>query len=258
MNGRLNDTFPVMQRPAHTCLLAFRVAGQDKTAFSQKMSTDDGAWRALMDQIAGSERDSKTSLPDPILWRQDVGKLAAMTGLRREEFANDKDYAEAVALIVPPPRLPDSSTGMPPLPDHFAEPPLVGDVKSALLDVEPLAGTRGVVVIGIGGAGKSMVASAVARDKSVRHHFSDGVLWVTDDSKRCLLDQLNALAKQFRKLILKRYFRQGKASQYEDKDFKDLNQARGYFPMWQKKHRLKCLLVVDNAWSSVRERLRTF
>lgn len=215
------------------------------------MESDPQAWSVLMEKNALSTRATKFgSLPDPGFWREDVGVLADLTGLR---FGGDKaSYVKAIAGMLSPPRLPDA---VPPLPDQFVKPSLVDSVISELLDISP-GTSRGSVLTGIGGAGKSVIASAVARDKSIRRRFRDGVLWINDDpqefGEESLLHQLKTLAKQFRELVLARHYRQGHAFQYDVPDFKDLRDAQDFFPMWQKKYDLQCLLVVDSAWTVVR------
>lgn len=231
-----------------------RQAGEDKNSFRDKMESDPEAWRALMEKTALSTRATDlASLPDPGFWREDVGLLAKLTGLRRSDFREDKaSYVKAIAGMLSPPRLPDT---VPALPDQFVKPSLVDSVISELLAISPGI-SRGVVLTGIGGAGKSVIASAVARDKSVRRRFSDGVLWVKDDPQEFgennLLRQLKTLAEQFRELVLARHYRQGHAFQYDKPGFKGLRDAQDFFAMWQQKYDLQCLLVVDSAWTVVR------
>ena len=208
-----------------------------------------------MDEIGGAQRKEKsTSVPDRRSWRQDIDKLAPLTGLRFETFEGDeRRYAAAAARIVSPPRLPAI---LPALPAHFVKPPLVENIVLALTSSSVMTQTRGVVIFGIGGSGKSVIASAVARDKTLRRHFRDGVLWLKDEpgnfSEERFLGQLNALAQQFRDLVLVRHYRQGRDSQYADVLFRDHKLARDFFPMWQKKFDLRCLLVVDGVWNVVR------
>lgn len=208
-----------------------------------------------MDEIGAGQRfEESTSLPDPRFWREDVKRLVPLTGLRFEKgFKGDEQsYASTVARMVSPPKLPDN---LPTLPDYFVKPPLVDDVIAKLRRSKEI--TRGVVVTGIGGAGKSLIASAVACDKAITRHFKDGVLWLddnhTDDfNEQMFLGQLNVLARQFRDLVLTRRFRQGRDGlQYDDIQFEDERVARAFFPMWQKKYELQCLLVVDGVWNKV-------
>ena len=208
------------------------------------------SWRKLMDEIACHARDVKSSgLPDPLVWRQDVAKLMSLTGLRLEQFGQGEGcYAQTIALKLSPPKIPES---VPPLPDHFVAPALAENVTTELFR------TRCVALTGMGGAGKSVIASVIARNKSIRRRFCDGVLWLMDgkssDNRSCrLLEQLRALAAQFRDLVLIRHYRQGLEKQFDEFNFTDLEHAQEYFPMWRKKFDLQCLLVVDNVWNSVR------
>ena len=70
---------------------------------------------------------------------------------------------------------------MPPLPDHFVErPEQQRRVKSDLLCEGTKTGTLVVSAIyGLGGIGKSVLATKLARDPDVQSHFSDGILWAT-------------------------------------------------------------------------------
>ena len=70
----------------------------------------------------------------------------------------------------------------PPLPQYFVErPEVTTELKQLLLAPETAqAGTLVVSAIyGLGGIGKSVLASALAYDEEVQKHFSDGVLWAT-------------------------------------------------------------------------------
>ncbi|MEM9093209.1 MAG: NB-ARC domain-containing protein, partial [Cyanobacteria bacterium P01_F01_bin.53] len=71
---------------------------------------------------------------------------------------------------------------MPPLPEHFVERPEHQDkVKEQLLcDDKKTFGTLVVSAIyGLGGIGKSVLASKLAHDDDVQARFADGILWST-------------------------------------------------------------------------------
>ncbi|NEZ54584.1 NB-ARC domain-containing protein [Adonisia turfae] len=71
---------------------------------------------------------------------------------------------------------------MPPLPEHFVERPEHQDkVKEQLLcDDKKTFGTLVVSAIyGLGGIGKSVLASKLAHDDEVQARFADGILWST-------------------------------------------------------------------------------
>ncbi|WP_250565855.1 caspase family protein, partial [Adonisia turfae] len=77
--------------------------------------------------------------------------------------------------------LPRMPLQMPPLPDHFVErPEHQREVKQQLLCEETKVGTLVVSAIyGLGGIGKSVLASKLAHDKEIQCRFSDGILWAT-------------------------------------------------------------------------------
>ena len=70
---------------------------------------------------------------------------------------------------------------MPPLPDHFVERPEPQNaVKEQLLCENDKGGTLVVSAIyGLGGIGKSVLASKLTHDEAVQDYFDDGILWVT-------------------------------------------------------------------------------
>ncbi len=82
----------------------------------------------------------------------------------------------------PPRQRWDIPLQLPPLPEHFVERPSHQQaVKARLLSEDPkVFGTLVVSAIhGLGGIGKSVLASKLAHDKEVQARFSDGVLWAT-------------------------------------------------------------------------------
>jgi hypothetical protein len=71
---------------------------------------------------------------------------------------------------------------MPPLPDHFvARPDHEAALKARLLSADPkIFGTLVVSAIyGLGGIGKSVLATQLAHDEQVQARFCDGILWAT-------------------------------------------------------------------------------
>ncbi|CAM9733325.1 unnamed protein product [Scytosiphon promiscuus] len=231
-----------------------RQAGDDEPAFRLRMKENPGEWQILMEEIAASTRDGSSSLPDPMWWREDLRKFIEVTGLRRENFREDKgderDFVTAVAKVVAPPVLPGI---VPPLPDHFVNVPLVDSLVSELLGCTTNNVVRGTALTGMGGAGKSVIASAVVRDKRIRRHFTDGVLWLDQEpgeyNEDIFLLELKKLAQQFEEVVLSRHYRQGRDVQYNMGDLTSVSRAQGLFQMWQKKYGLRCLLVVDNTWN---------
>ena len=75
---------------------------------------------------------------------------------------------------------------VPALPDHYVERTLdINALKSLLIDGSPNAGVaisgvqRPQALQGMGGIGKTVLATALARDEGVRRSFPDGVYWIT-------------------------------------------------------------------------------
>ncbi|CAM9956525.1 unnamed protein product [Scytosiphon promiscuus] len=244
-------------------------AGDDKDAFARNMKADTKAW---LEFIAGVRNDfmagpvsqptslilresamvAKPSLPDPLVWREDIGRLAKMTGLRSADFGYDESsYVKSAARKITPPRLPRE---LPELPEHFVRPSLVDTVVSELVMIAPGKAKHHRVLTGMGGAGKSLTASAIARNKALRTRFRDGILWLEDSpgdfSEQNLILKLTKLGRDFQGRILSRHIKQGRSIQYDAIDFKNLEQAWGFFVARQKEqHDLRCLLVVDNVWN---------
>ena len=82
----------------------------------------------------------------------------------------------------------------PPLPYYYVPRPEHSDaVKASLLATgENATGTLAVSTIyGLGGIGKSVLATAIAHDPAVQEHFQDGVLWVTLGQEPDLLSKLS-------------------------------------------------------------------
>ena len=71
---------------------------------------------------------------------------------------------------------------MPPLPSHFVERPTHQEAIKARLLCEDGTESETLVVSaihGLGGIGKSVLASKLAHDEEIQTHFSDGILWAT-------------------------------------------------------------------------------
>ncbi len=64
---------------------------------------------------------------------------------------------------------------LPPAQKYVARPEVLAEVKQLLL----VQSNHPLVVRGLGGLGKSLLAMAISRDEKVLEHFKDGVLWVT-------------------------------------------------------------------------------
>jgi WD40 repeat protein len=82
--------------------------------------------------------------------------------------------------------------GVPELPPHYlAREPNLAELKQKLLD-----GGANVGVQGMGGSGKTVLASVLARDSAVRQAYPDGIYWITIGQKPNLLDLQNQLLRR--------------------------------------------------------------
>ena len=109
--------------------------------------------------------------------------------LHCEDFRDDADFTKHAELLAqklsdPPPPL-GKLIAVPELPQHFlARSERLQAVRDALradLDGPHVIGgtTARIGMHGMGGIGKSVLASAVAHDRLVRHAFPDGIVWVS-------------------------------------------------------------------------------
>jgi WD40 repeat protein len=104
------------------------------------------------------------------------------------DFRDDSRYAGALAKLIEGLRQPNPQLGallaVPNLPARFlGRPDLMSRVRDALLvDLQTPRVTSGadarVGIQGMGGIGKSVLASALARNREVRQSYPDGVVWI--------------------------------------------------------------------------------
>lgn len=143
-----------------------------------------------------------------------IGKEENVPGeiglLHCEDFRDDAQYPASLAKLIASLRQPNPKLGalkgVPDLPPHFlARPELMRRVKDALLvDLQTAQVITGsdarVGMQGMGGIGKSVLATALARNREVRQSYPDGVVWIgfgqhlTNDD---LLSRLRELVRQF-------------------------------------------------------------
>jgi WD40 repeat protein len=128
--------------------------------------------------------------------------------LHGPDFRDDAHYADALRelerlLAAPVPPLAPMLSTIPALPPHFV--PRLDDLSrlhsAVLADIERpvvVAPPQQVTaVVAMGGAGKSVLASAFARSTETRRAFGDGVLWLTAGEQPDLLAMLRLLGLAF-------------------------------------------------------------
>ena len=123
---------------------------------------------------------------------------------------------------------------MPPLPEHFVERPEYQEkVKACLLSTDPkVSGTLVVSAIyGLGGIGKSVLATKLAHDENVQARFADGILWATLGQTPDLLPLLS-----------------GWIQALGDMDYKPTATAAASSHLRTLLYDKKALLVVDDVW----------
>jgi hypothetical protein len=122
-----------------------------------------------------------------------------------------------------------------PLPkDYIDRPDVRQAIKALLVNTAPTAGTLVVSAIyGLGGIGKSVVASALAHDAEIQARFTDGVLWATLGQNP---DLLSALFNWIQSL--------------GDRDYKPTTLEAASAHLRTLLYDKKVLLVVDDAWHS--------
>ncbi|NEP22483.1 NB-ARC domain-containing protein [Moorena sp. SIO3I6] len=122
----------------------------------------------------------------------------------------------------------------PPLPPYYVERPEVSEqLKQKLLSQETAkAGTLVVSAIyGLGGIGKSTLAAALAYDKEVQSHFTDGIFWATLGQQPDIFSFLSTWIQALR-----------------DYDFKPINIDSASLQLRTLLSDKKALLVVDDVW----------
>jgi len=127
--------------------------------------------------------------------------------LHCEDFRDDSKYSAQLEKLVDNLHRPEPSLGhlfaVPSLPPHFlGRPEIMRKLKdSILIDLQkPVVETGSssqVGIQGMGGIGKSVLASAVARDREIRRSYPDGIIWIsfgqTPDILKILQDISNIL-----------------------------------------------------------------
>jgi hypothetical protein len=128
---------------------------------------------------------------------------------------------------------------VPPLPEHFSSrPEIAAEVKSELLKRRPDGPARMVGLVGMGGAGKSVLARAMAWDKEIIRTFRDGIVWLELGPAPNLLARQNHLAGLF-------------GDQRAPTDLQE-----GLSRLNELLAGAECLIVLDNVWE--RDHLSAF
>eukprot|EP00752_Nemacystus_decipiens_P009200 g8218.t1 len=109
------------------------------------------------------------------------------------------DGIKAVLASLRPPSLPGMAAipvGAPPLPRSYVERPGVQEAVDNLLTPEKAVAPY--TIVGMGGGGKTVLASAVVRNASVRERFRRGVFWIRvgRGANNSLLSLLQGLARE--------------------------------------------------------------
>jgi hypothetical protein len=196
------------------------------------------AFTKLMTAVYG-----KVAVRWPELAELKKGKKTRLAALLRAEF--QRRQAGVVESPIQPKPAPaaQSKVGLKPgapmpqlrLPDNFvARPDALAAVKEKLLRE---SGQTLVVsaISGLGGLGKSVLATALVLDAEVQGRFEDGILWITlgqnPDLQNCLGDWIRALDKS-----------------RDSFSATTLESAKGYLHNLLAERRM--LLVVDDVWNS--------
>lgn len=162
-------------------------------------------------------------------------------GFDAPDFRDDANYTERLATLwrqLAEPVAPIGELhGVPALPPHFLNRPDALDALRALViaDVDKptliSAEKRTTAVEGMGGIGKSVVATAFAHDRKVRFAFPDGIVWLTVGRTPSLFELYRAV---------------GVALGDDLRNYPDETTAR------QNAQKMlagkKCLIILDDVW----------
>lgn len=156
----------------------------------------------------------------------------------RAERNQDEAFRELERILKQPVTAPGEAYHVPPLPVHFLpRRELLREIAETLLvdAFHPVtikeAAKQTTLLHGLPGAGKSVLASAFARDVSIRRSFRDGVIWLT-------VTQTPDLLRQWRRI--------GKALKDAGTHYADLDAAEDRLQEVLKDR--ECLIVMDDVW----------
>ena len=169
-------------------------------------------------------------------WKQAVGYILGLSVIALSLLHQGEAAPEANQSA----RQSSGLAGVPGVPPRFVpRPEILNDVVDHLLPVRRQAGPRRVTLHGMGGAGKTVLATAIAHDPRIAAAFPDGVLWVETGPAPSLLP----LQKKW-------------ASKISSQPFTATTVDEGTAFLCELLAGRRLLLVVDNAWH--REDLAAF
>lgn len=156
------------------------------------------------------------------------------------DFRDAKQYDEQLARLIEQVRIkpspPGMSRGVPRLPSYYLpRPEILDELRDAMTMHKTTVLTSPVQKIGIqgmGGVGKSVLASAIANDYFVRRSFKDGIFWLTFGTNPRLHDIWNRLAGYLD----------------VERNFTDSEEARDFFE--EQTQDKECLIILDDLWQS--------
>jgi hypothetical protein len=154
----------------------------------------------------------------------------------RDVTQYDAQLARLIEQIRIKPSPPGASIGVPRLPSYYLPRP---DILTKLRDTLTMHKTtvltspsQKIGIQGMGGVGKSVLASAIASDYFVRRSFKDGIFWLTFGTDPRLHDIWKRLAGYLD----------------QERNFTDWEEARDFFE--EQTQDKECLIILDDLWQS--------
>jgi hypothetical protein len=215
-----------------------QVALGTKDELGRDVFTGAAAFTKLMTAVYG-----KVEVLWPELVELKKGKKTRLAALLQAEFKRRRDGEPPVRPLLGAKNSGANKSGLKPgapwprvrLPENFvARPGALAAVKEKLLRESEQTLVVSAIA-GLGGLGKSVLATALVQDTEVQGRFEDGILWITlgqnPDLQNCLGDWIRALDKS-----------------RDSFSATTLESAKGYLHNLLVERRM--LLVVDDVWNS--------
>eukprot|EP00752_Nemacystus_decipiens_P009503 g8495.t2 len=154
------------------------------------------------------------------------------------------DGIKAALASLRPPSPPDMAAiplGAPPFPRSYVERPGVQEAVDDLLNPEQAVAPY--TIVGMGGGGKTVLASAVVRNEGVREHFRGGVFWIRvgRGANNTVLSLLQGLAREIGAAPNDSLHRMPHA-------FDSLEQAKQHLSILVSTGSSPFLVVLDDVW----------